>query len=196
MEKEFDFLIRLVIVGEPCVGKSTVIQRYSKGDFIPYYVSTIGVDFFSKVLNVDGKNVKIQVWDTAGQERFRTITKSYYRKTAGIILMFDVSKEESFDKLSYWLADIEKFKEPSAKVLLIGNKSDLEKRVSQSKIEQLCDVFKLNYLETSAKLNKNIDQIFIDIIRGIINSDNLNELVIPNRELEMKNNNLECCSIS
>ena len=75
MEKEFDCLIRLVIVGEPCVGKSTVIQRYSKGDFIPHYVSTIGVDFFSKVLNVDGKNVKIQVWDTAGQERFRTITK-------------------------------------------------------------------------------------------------------------------------
>lgn len=196
MEKQFDFLIRLVIVGEPCVGKSTVIQRYSKGDFIPHYISTIGVDFFSKVLNVDGKNIKIQVWDTAGQERFRTITKSYYRKTAGIILMFDVSKEESFDKLSYWLADIEKFKEPSAKVLLIGNKSDLEKRVSQSKIEQLCDVFKLNYLETSARLNKNIDQIFTDIIRGIINSDNLNELVIPKRELEIKNNNLECCSIS
>ena len=94
MEKEFDFLIRLVIVGEPRVGKSTVIQRYSQGDFIPHYVSTIGVDFFTKVLNVDGKNVKIQVWDTAGQEDLELITKSYYRNTAGIILMFDLSKEK------------------------------------------------------------------------------------------------------
>lgn len=196
MVKEHDFLIRLVIVGEACVGKSSVIQRYSKGNFIPHYISTIGVDFYSNILDIDGKSIKLQVWDTAGQERFRTITKSYYRNTAGIILMFDLSKQDTFDKLNYWLADIEKFKEKDAKVILIGNKSDLEKQVSQDKIEQLCDIFKLSYLETSALLNKNIDKIFYNIVQNVINSDNMTDLIVPRKKVELKQSRINCCTIS
>jgi small GTP-binding protein len=197
MEKEYDFIIRLVLVGEAGAGKSTLIQQYSKGEFNPFYVSTIGVDFHTKILDVDDKKVKIQVWDTAGQERFRIITKSYYRRSAGIILMFDLADEESFDNLSYWMSDIDIYKEDYAKILLIGNKSDLEQKVSQSKIENFCDIYKLNYLETSALLNKNVEQVFIDISRSVINGNKIEEAIIPKNVLKViEKKDLECCSVS
>jgi len=122
---DFDFLYKLLIIGDSGVGKSCLLLRFADDIFTDSFISTIGVDFKIKTIDIDGAKVKLQIWDTAGQERFRTITSSYYRGAHGIIVVYDVTEQKSFANITKWLKEIETFAGPAVQKVLVGNKSDL-----------------------------------------------------------------------
>ncbi|XP_054579594.1 ras-related protein Rab-43 isoform X3 [Eptesicus fuscus] len=119
-DEQYDFLFKLVLVGDASVGKTCVVQRFKTGAFSERQSSTIGVDFTMKTLEIQGKRVKLQIWDTAGQERFRTITQSYYRSANGAILAYDITKRSSFLSVPHWIEDVRKYAGSNIVQLLIG----------------------------------------------------------------------------
>merc|ERR1712023_164091 len=128
MAQEYDYLFILVLIGDSGVGKSCLLLRFADDTYTDSYISTIGVDFKIRTIELDGKTVKLQIWDTAGQERFRTITSSYYRGAHGIIIVYDVTDKESFQNVKHWLQEIEKYANDGVVMLLVGNKSDLQSK--------------------------------------------------------------------
>jgi small GTP-binding protein len=163
-----DFMFKLLIVGESGVGKTCMLVRFSDNVFDADCLSTIGVDFKVKQIEVDGQRVKLQIWDSAGQERFRNITSSYYRNCSGIIIVYDVTKLESFNKVTEWIAEVHRFV-PSVPLMVVGNKCDLEDRqVSTEDGKQLAERQGLIFLETSAKTNVNIEEAFQELSKKLI----------------------------
>nr|XP_060621950.1 ras-related protein Rab-43 isoform X2 [Anolis sagrei ordinatus] len=118
-EERYDFLFKLVLIGDASVGKTCLVQRFKTGAFAERQGNTIGVDFTMKSLEIQGKRVKLQIWDTAGQERFRTITQSYYRSANGAILAYDISKRSSFQSIPRWIEDVRKYAGSNIVQLLI-----------------------------------------------------------------------------
>lgn len=168
------------MIGDSGVGKSCLLLRFSDNIYSEAYISTIGVDFKIRTTSIDGKNIKLQIWDTAGQERFKTITSSYYRGANGIIIVYDVTDEESFKNVSTWLNDIDRYACPTVSRLLVGNKCDLTaKRVIEySKGKELADSLGIQFMETSAKNSINVDNAFREMTKEImsnISKDDLNK---------------------
>ena len=130
MNPEYDFLFKLLLIGDSGVGKSCLLLRFADDTYTESYISTIGVDFKIRTIELEGKTVKLQIWDTAGQERFRTITSSYYRGAQGIILVYDVANRESFDALPKWFAELETYVSSSVVKIIVGNKVDKVRLVS------------------------------------------------------------------
>ncbi|XP_022095903.1 ras-related protein Rab-43-like [Acanthaster planci] len=162
-DDSFDYLFKIVLIGDAGVGKTCVVQRFKSGTFLEKQHSTIGVDFTMKSLTVDGKKVKLQVWDTAGQERFRTITQSYYRSANGVIIAYDISKKETFYNVPRWIEDVQKYAGNSVAQVLIGNKKDLEdlRQVDFADAQAIAQHHgMLQCLETSAKDSTNVEQTF------------------------------------
>ena len=147
-------------------------------------MNSIGVDFKLKNINVENKNVKLQIWDTAGQERFRTITTSYYKGAQAIIIVFDVTEKDSFDHVKTWMADIDKFAKENVMKVLVGNKCDLEERraISGEQARELAKRYNIEYLETSAKDSLNIDDLFVSTTQLFIVNQNNNPLKEIRRE--------------
>jgi Ras-related protein Rab-1A len=141
--------------------------RFAENIFSDNYISTIGVDFKIKTLEVNGKTVKMQVWDTAGQERFRTITASYYRGSNGIIIVYDVTNRDSFDHITYWMKEIERLAAPDVVKILVGNKCDLvEKRVvSAEEGQAVATRYGIKFMETSALTSSNVDDAFTEMAK-------------------------------
>eukprot|EP00029_Vermamoeba_vermiformis_P007922 TRINITY_DN3567_c0_g1_i1.p1 TRINITY_DN3567_c0_g1~~TRINITY_DN3567_c0_g1_i1.p1 ORF type:complete len:220 (+),score=60.95 TRINITY_DN3567_c0_g1_i1:43-702(+) len=165
----FDKLLKLLIVGESGVGKSSILTRFTEDTFSSDFMSTIGVDFKFKSLTIDGKTIRLQIWDTAGQERFRAITTCYYRGAQGILLVFDVTQPETFQKLPLWLEEIKKNCKKDVKVVVAANKIDEKvKNVDMNSVKEFCDKNALKYVETSAKENTNIEKIFIELAKSIL----------------------------
>ncbi|XP_058097650.1 ras-related protein RABD1 isoform X2 [Magnolia sinica] len=125
MSNEYDYLFKLLLIGDSSVGKSCLLLRFADDSYVDSYISTIGVDFKIRTVELDGKTIKLQIWDTAGQERFRTITSSYYRGAHGIIIVYDVTEMESFNNVKQWLSEIDRYATDSVCKLLVGNKCDL-----------------------------------------------------------------------
>ena len=165
----FDFLFKLLLIGDSGVGKSCLLLRFADNTYTDSYISTIGVDFKIKTVEIDGKIVKMQIWDTAGQERFRTITSSYYRSANGIIIVYDVTDQVSFNNVKTWLAEIERYASSSVNKLLVGNKADLTSRrtVDKSAAEDFASRLGIPYIETSAKLSENVEAAFVAMAREI-----------------------------
>merc|ERR1712137_311615 len=160
-KQAFDISLKLLLIGDSAVGKTCMLLRFSDDTFSTDMVSTIGVDYKTKYIPLDGKTVKLQVWDTAGQERFRNITHAYYRGAKGIFLVYDVTNELSFRHVKVWMDNIEKLADDSVSIMLIGNKCDSNKRViSTERGEELAEKFNVRFLETSAKNNINISKAF------------------------------------
>ncbi|KAI0927851.1 GTP-binding protein of the rab, variant 2 [Taiwanofungus camphoratus] len=128
MPDGYDYLFKLLLIGDSGVGKSCLLLRFAEDAFTDSYLSTIGVDFKIRTIELEGKTVKLQIWDTAGQERFRTIAAAYYRGAHGIVVVYDVTDNESFENVKGWLHEIERYASETVKKLLIGNKSDLVER--------------------------------------------------------------------
>lgn len=178
---EYDYLLKIVMVGDSGVGKSCALLRYVDNIYTDNYISTIGVDFKIKTVTYNGKLIKYQIWDTAGQERFRTITYSYYRGSHFIILCFDLTNMESFENLKYWYSEVKNYT-TDAHILLVGMKSDLINKqvVSQIMINEFCTQCsslsgeKLEYIKISSKTNEGVDDIFNIVNR--LGLDNINNL--------------------
>ncbi|EPY26771.1 hypothetical protein STCU_00687 [Strigomonas culicis] len=163
MSAEYDYLFKLLLIGDSGVGKSCLLLRFADDSYTDSYISTIGVDFKIRTLNLDGKVIKLQIWDTAGQERFRTITSSYYRGAHGIIVVYDTTDMESFKNVKTWLNEIEKYASENVNKLLVGNKSDLvtKKAVDTQVAKEFADSLGIPFLETSAKNATNVEEAFI-----------------------------------
>jgi len=166
---QYDYLIKLLLIGDSGVGKSCLLLRFSDDTFTTNFITTIGIDFKIRTIELDGKRIKLQIWDTAGQERFRTITTAYYRGAMGILLTYDVTDENSFQNIRNWMKNIEEYAAENVNKILIGNKCDLvEKKVVDSqKGQQLAANYGIQFLETSAKNNINVEEAFISIARDI-----------------------------
>ena len=150
------------------MGKSCLLLRFADDTFSESYISTIGVDFRFKTLSVDGKVVKLQIWDTAGQERFRTITSAYYRGADGVMLVFDKGNQDSFEHVSSWLEEVNKYSSNSSKMLL-GNKCDIEEpEVSDDSAKEFAQSKAMNYLETSALRSDHVVEAFESLARELI----------------------------
>jgi len=162
MEKEYDYIFKVLLVGNSDVGKSSLILRYVDQIWNDVFVPTIGVDFKVKSLEIENKSIKLQIWDTAGQERFRNVISSYFKGAHGILLIFDITSRDSFKELENWLAEVEKNASTQILKILIGNKCDLEEEREISKDEGEAFAMRngMQYIETSAKINTNVNEAF------------------------------------
>eukprot|EP00397_Hematodinium_sp_SG-2012_P054535 GEMP01065843.1.p1 GENE.GEMP01065843.1~~GEMP01065843.1.p1 ORF type:complete len:207 (+),score=38.99 GEMP01065843.1:73-693(+) len=162
MNPEYDYLFKLLLIGDSGVGKSCLLLRFADNTYTESYISTIGVDFKIRTIEQEGKVVKLQIWDTAGQERFRTITSSYYRGAHGIIIVYDVTDRESFNSVKHWIEEISRYAAEGANKLLVGNKCDLQSKkvVSYDEAKDLADSLNIKFLETSAKNAHNVEEAF------------------------------------
>ncbi|KAL4605602.1 hypothetical protein ACB092_09G041400 [Castanea dentata] len=191
---DYDHLIKLLLIGDSGVGKSCLLLRFSDGSFTTSFITTIGIDFKIRTVELDSKRIKLQIWDTAGQERFRTITTAYYRGAMGILLVYDVTDESSFNSISpflffvshfasslsgsasslsdirNWIGNIEQHASDNVNKILVGNKADMDeskRAVPTSRGQALADEYGIKFFETSAKSNLNVEQVFFSIARDI-----------------------------
>lgn len=166
---EYDYLFKLVFIGDSGVGKSALLLRFADNTYTESYTTTIGVDFKTRTLECDRKKIKLQIWDTSGQERFRTITSSYYRGSHGIVVVYDVTNEESFNNVKHWFQEVDKYAMDNVNKLLVGNKCDQssEKVVPYDEAKELADSLGVQYMETSAKNAHNVEQAFGTIAQDI-----------------------------
>ena len=172
--KDYDYIFKLVLIGDTCVGKSCILVRFSDDIFDDNYVTTIGVDFRFKTMAIKNKIVKIQIWDTAGQERYRSITTAYYRGAAAIIICCDCTNRESFDNIKNWIEEISKYTDnDSVDKIVFLNKCDLneERCIKKEEIEQSEKENGIKILEVSAKTGEGIDAGFEYIINKLIDKN-------------------------
>ncbi|XP_064484593.1 ras-related protein Rab-1A [Ornithodoros turicata] len=171
MNPEYDYLFKLLLIGDSGVGKSCLLLRFADDTYTESYISTIGVDFKIRTIELGDKTIKLQIWDTAGQERFRTITSSYYRGAHGIIVAYDVTDQESFNNVKQWLQEIDRYACENVNKLLVGNKSDLttKKVVDYTTAKEFADQLGIPFLETSAKNATNVEQAFMTMAAEIKN---------------------------
>ncbi|KAG5440506.1 hypothetical protein PCK2_000440 [Pneumocystis canis] len=169
MNPEYDYLFKLLLIGDSGVGKSCLLLRFADDTYTESYISTIGVDFKIRTIELEGKTVKLQIWDTAGQERFRTITSSYYRGAHGIIVVYDVTDEDTFNNVKQWLQEIDRHACETVNKLLVGNKCDMtdKRMVETSCAKEFADGLGIPFLETSAKSSTNVEEAFLTMSRCI-----------------------------
>jgi len=169
MNPEYDYLFKMLLIGDSGVGKSCLLLRFADDTYTESYISTIGVDFKIRTIELEGKTVKLQIWDTAGQERFRTITSSYYRGAHGIIVVYDVTDRDTFEHVKQWLQEIDRYANEHVNKLLVGNKSDLEdkRQVSKEEGQAFADEHGIKFLETSAKDASNVEPAFQEMAKQI-----------------------------
>jgi len=168
---DFDFLFKVVLIGDSGVGKSNILSRFTRDEFSLESKSTIGVEFATKSINVNGKIIKLQVWDTAGQERFRAITGAYYRGSTGVIIVFDIAKHESFINIERWLKEVRANADEHAVIAIVGNKADLKhlRAVSKDVVIQYAKDNELLLFESSALDGTGINIIFETLAQEIYN---------------------------
>ena len=165
----YDIQVKLLMIGDSGVGKTCLLLRYANDSFSPTFITTIGIDFKIKNVDIDGTKIKLQIWDTAGQERFRTITTSYFRGAQGILLVYDVTDRRSFESIRNWISQIQQHADVHVNKILVGNKCDMldEKVVSTEEGEKLAKEFGIQFWECSAKNDINVDESFIGIARSV-----------------------------
>ncbi|CCF56465.1 hypothetical protein KAFR_0B01660 [Kazachstania africana CBS 2517] len=175
--KNYDSIMKILLIGDSGVGKSCLLVRFVEDKFSPSFITTIGIDFKIKTVDINGKKVKLQLWDTAGQERFRTITTAYYRGAMGIILVYDVTDERTFTNIKQWFKTVNDHANDDAQLLLVGNKSDMDTRlVTYEQGEALAKELGLPFVESSAKDDQNVNEIFFTLARLIQDKIDSNKL--------------------
>lgn len=182
MAKTYDFLFKLLLIGDSGVGKTCILVRFSEDCFNSTFISTIGIDFKIRTIEIDGKKIKLQIWDTAGQERFRTITTAYYRGAMGIMLVYDVTNDKSFDNIKNWIRNIDENAAADVEKMVLGNKCDLDESrvVSKERGQLLADEHLVKFMETSAKSGHNVEKAFLILAHDIkIKMDKRNPSVTP-----------------
>ncbi|KAL5865826.1 hypothetical protein ACOSQ3_003340 [Xanthoceras sorbifolium] len=210
-EESEEYLFKIVLIGDSAVGKSNLLSRFARNEFDNNSKTTIGVEFQTQVVEIDGKEVKAQIWDTAGQERFRAVTSAYYRGAVGALVVYDITRKSSFDSVQRWLDELSIHCDNSVARMLVGNKCDLEniRDVSVEEGKSLAEEGGLFFIETSALDSTNvqsafeivIQEIYNNLSRKAINSDAYKAELSANRITLVKNEtnskesmfNLSCC---
>ncbi|KAK2724916.1 hypothetical protein QYM36_001391 [Artemia franciscana] len=169
-KKTYDQLFKLLLIGDSGVGKTCILFRFSDDAFNTTFISTIGIDFKIKTIELRGFKIKLQIWDTAGQERFHTITTSYYRGAMGIMLVYDITNNKTFDNIGKWIRQIRMYASEDIQLMIIGNKCDMEdyRLVSKDTGERIAKEYNTLFVETSAKANINIEKAFTDLADAIL----------------------------
>ncbi|KAK4492172.1 hypothetical protein RD792_002970 [Penstemon davidsonii] len=203
-----EYLFKIVVIGDSAVGKSNLLSRFARDEFDHNSKATIGVEFQTQVVEVDGKEVKAQVWDTAGQERFRAVTSAYYRGAVGALIVYDITRTTTFESTKRWLDELNTHCDTTAARMLVGNKCDLEniREVSVEEGKNLAEEEGLFFIETSALDSTNVNKAFEIVIREIyekvsrklLNSDSYKAELSVNRvsvDLSKQNKStFSCCS--
>ncbi len=194
----YDDKCQLLIIGNSIVGKTSILTKYTSKAYTESYVATVGLDFFTKDESIDGKTIRIKIWDTAGQERYKAITKCFFQRAQGIIIVFDVTNKRSFDDLKMWIDSIKsqsKLTEDleNMPIILIGNKIDLPKRVIDKETAlNFAKEQNLEYYETSAKTGEGIDNAIKELVKKVmvyINKKNGTD----NLKLNENSSKRKCC---
>ena len=186
-----DYIFKIVLIGDTSVGKSCLLTRFADDQFTENYVTTIGVDFRFKTMIVMDKIVKVQVWDTAGQERYRSITNAYYRGAEGILIVFDVTKKESFENIQNWINEVTVYTGKDVIMICLGNKNDLKKYIDNKEINEFKKKTGLEIINVSAKTGDGVEDAFKHIIELLIKKS-MNKEEEKNKGInlgENKNNN-------
>lgn len=184
----YAYLFKYIIIGDTGVGKSCLLLQFTDKRFQPVHDLTIGVEFGARMITIRNKPIKLQIWDTAGQESFRSITRSYYRGAAGALLVYDITRRETFTHLSTWLEDARQHANPNMTIMLIGNKSDLAHRraVTTEEGAQFAKENGLIFLETSAKTSQNVEEAFINTAAKVYQKIEEGILDVSNESLGIK----------
>ena len=166
---DYDYLFKIVLIGDSGVGKSNLLSRFTTNEFNIESKSTIGVEFATRTIEVEGKKIKAQIWDTAGQERYRAITSAYYRGAVGALIVYDISKSSTYENCNHWLAELKENADDNVAVGLIGNKSDLAhlRAVPTEEAKNFALENQLLFTETSALNSENVDLAFRELITAI-----------------------------
>ncbi|XP_070822777.1 RAB11a, member RAS oncogene family, like [Chaetodon auriga] len=170
-EDEYDYLFKVVLIGDSGVGKSNLLSRFTRNEFNLESKSTIGVEFATRSIQVEGKTVKAQIWDTAGQERYRAITSAYYRGAVGALLVYDIAKHLTYENAERWLKELQDHADSNIVIMLVGNKSDLRhlRAVPTDEAKAFAEKHGLSFLETSALDSSNVELAFHTILTAIYN---------------------------
>ncbi|KAL9642986.1 hypothetical protein ABK040_010678 [Willaertia magna] len=168
-DDEYDYLFKIVLIGDSGVGKSNLLSRFTRNEFNLESKSTIGVEFATRTIQTDGKTIKAQIWDTAGQERYRAITSAYYRGAVGALLVYDIAKRATFENVERWLKELRDHAVPNIVVMLVGNKSDLRhlRAVTTEEAKAFAEKNSLSFIETSALDSTNVELAFLTILKEI-----------------------------
>jgi Ras-related protein Rab-11A len=168
MNQEYDYLYKIVVIGESEVGKSSLITRFTKDKFSVKLDPTIGVEVVNKFIELNDKKIKLQLWDTSGQDKYRAITRAYYKNTMGILLVYDISKQESFKNLDRWQKELQEYTADNVAVTLVGTKNDLtnSREVSTTQGQELAQQHGYSFIETSA--TSNVDTLFYNLSKDIL----------------------------
>ncbi|KAF6149598.1 hypothetical protein GIB67_011207 [Kingdonia uniflora] len=170
-EQMEDYLFKIVLIGDSAVGKSNLLARFARDEFYSNSKSTIGVEFQTQKIDIEGKEIKAQIWDTAGQERFRAVTSAYYRGAVGALLVYDISRRQTFDSIGRWLNELHTHSDMNVVTILVGNKSDLKdaREVSTAEGKVLAEAQGLFFMETSALDSSNVSAAFQTVVKEIYN---------------------------
>lgn len=208
MQPDLDYIFKYIIIGDSSVGKSCLLLNYTDDRFQPVHEMTIGVEFGIKIININGKCVKLQIWDTAGQQSFKSITRSYYRGTAVALLVYDITKRSTFISVIEWIEDVKMNGNEDTLIVLVGNKIDINEKRVVSYEEGLClaEEHNMFFRETSAKTGDGVVAAFTDIASVIMNKLTSDSTMIPNGvrdcskdpdssiNLNKKHTSSKCCS--
>jgi len=188
MKKENRITIKLMMIGEQAVGKSSLTKRYTDKIFVPNIMGTAGLDMHKKSVKINDENINVIIYDSAGHERFRKITEVQYKGSDGLILVYDITDKKSFEWIIEWIDKLKSENYSNMDILLIGNKIDLDDRkISENDLIELGNKYNIPIMETSALTGQNVDEAFNKIINNIYNSKTLN-IIKKQDDLELKLN--------
>ena len=175
---DYDKTCQILLLGDTQVGKTCLINRYTNGVFKEEYTSTVGIDFYTKPEEINNKTVQVKIWDTVGQERFRALTPSFLRNAEGVVIVFDVTSQDSFDNVKGWINSIKSnLGEKIIPIIIVGNKIDMEnmREISKEDGNKTASENGFKYFETSAKTGKGVDEAFKEIVNQILDIQDKND---------------------
>ena len=188
--------IQLIVVGESCVGKTSLLYKYSQGCFTKEHLATLGIEFFTKEEEINGRKIRVKIWDTAGQELYKSITKNFYRNSDGVIIVYDVTDRESFEKVQGWVQTISEYTDTEKKIqkVLVANKVDLTRKVTKEEGMKLAEKYNIPFFEASAKLDIGIKDFMTKILTDVLDNVSVDmSRVTLDQKLDNRKNKKKCC---
>ena len=188
--------IQLIVVGESCVGKTSLLYKYSQGYITQEHLATVGIEFFTKEEEINGRKIRVKIWDTAGQELYKSITKNFYRNSDGVIIVYDVTDRESFEKVQEWVQSISENTDTEKNIqkVLVANKVDLTRKVTKEEGMKLAEKYNIPFFEASAKLDIGIKDFMTKILTDVLDNVSVDmSRITLDQKLDNRKNKKKCC---